>query len=163
MKGEVTSPVGESRTVVVERLRPRMKNPRALKTLSDDGVRLLDVALKAVEKANLSIPPEKFGIIVGLQKLSWAEEELAIARREGADHLQPLWLLKHLPNIPAAQIAIETGAHGICQTIMGKDSAAEAKALAARWLKRDEVEKVLLVLIHESAGGTSASARIVGK
>lgn len=160
---ETTSPAGESRVTVVERLRPRLKNPRALKTLNDDGVRLLDVALRAVAEAKLTLPSEKVGVIVGLRKLSWAETDLAIARQEGNDRLQPLWILKHLPNIPAAQIAIETGARGSSQTLISQDPAREAETLAHRWLQRCEVDTILIALIHENAQGVFASARILTK
>lgn len=134
-----------SRSEALELLRPRIKNPRALKTLSDDALGFMEAALAAKE---CGCTGERAGVIVALDRLSWGEKDLQDAQGDLRKNLQPLWLLKHLPNTPAAQIAIELGATGPCQTVIHSDHAVEqATTLAEDWLRRGEAERVLVLFV----------------
>jgi hypothetical protein len=62
----------------------------------------------------------------------------------------PLWLLEWLPNLPAAQLAIEIGAKGSVETLRPRPGArVEAESRAQRWMTRG-MEKIILV---EAIGG----------
>jgi hypothetical protein len=57
----------------------------------------------------------------------------------------PLWLLEWLPNLPAAQLAIEIGASGSVETLRPRPGArVEAEWRARRWITRG-MEKIILV------------------
>ena len=67
---------------------------------------------------------------------------------------QPLWLLECLPNLPAAQLAVEIGAKGPVETLRPRPSAGEeARQRVQRWLARG-IERVLIV--EATAGGAKA-------
>ena len=71
----------------------------------------------------------------------------------------PLWLLEWLPNLPAAQLAIEIGAKGSVETLRPRPGArAEAESRARRWMKRG-MEKIILV----EASGDGAEAAVLAK
>jgi 3-oxoacyl-[acyl-carrier-protein] synthase II len=86
------------------------------------------------------VDPERFGVDFGAGHISITPTELAEAAaacsnsqeafeftRWGEDSIGeicPLWLLKHLPNMPACHVAIEHDARGPNNTITSRDSSA---------------------------------------
>jgi hypothetical protein len=71
----------------------------------------------------------------------------------------PLWLLEWLPNLPAAQLAIEIGAKGSVETLRPRTGArSEAEWRARRWMTRG-MERIILV---EVIGG-GAEAVVLAK
>ena len=71
----------------------------------------------------------------------------------------PLWLLEWLPNLPAAQLAIEIGAKGSVETLRPRTGArAEAEWRARRWMTRG-MERIILVEVI----GDRAEAVVLAK
>jgi len=71
----------------------------------------------------------------------------------------PLWLLEWLPNLPAAQLAIEIGAKGSVETLRPRTGArSEAEWRARRWMTRG-MERIILVEVI----GDGAEAVVLAK
>jgi 3-oxoacyl-[acyl-carrier-protein] synthase II len=119
-------------------------------------VRTIQLAVAAARLASMdagltpgAVDPERLGVILGtgiipgdLNDLgpaayaSLSEEGMGIdlARwgREGLDLIPPMWMLNHVPNMPACHIAILHDARGPTNTIVQHDAAA-LMALIEAW------------------------------
>jgi len=112
------------------------------------------LAWKGVEK-EVSTDPRRVGILVVGVEGSWPEwlegkspAEIAALWRSKP----PLWLLECLPNLPAAQLAIEIGAKGPVESRQGR---AEDEEMIRTTLSRWQSRGVQTVLVVKSAGKTA--------
>ncbi|NJK93208.1 MAG: hypothetical protein HC904_16180 [Blastochloris sp.] len=89
--------------------------PKALKLMNDSTRLLLRAAARVVAEAGLdcSQASARRGIYL-LMTLPFADEELRALAGKGTNQIQhlqqnlaPLWLLKQLPNLPAAHLALQ--------------------------------------------------------
>lgn len=109
------------------------------------------LAWKAVENTK-STDPRRIGILVTGLDGSWPDwlegkspADIAALWRSKP----PLWLLECLPNLPAAQLAIEIGAKGPVESGRGRlDGEEMVERTLRRWLRRG----MRLVLVVRSAG-----------
>lgn len=109
------------------------------------------LAWKGVEKET-RIDPRRMGILVLGVEGSWPEwlegkspAEIAALWRSKP----PLWLLECLPNLPAAQLAIEIGAKG---PVESRRSRADDEETVRRTLERWQRRGLRAVLVVRSAG-----------
>jgi len=112
------------------------------------------LAWKGVEK-EIWADPRRVGILVVGVEGSWPEwlegkspAEIAALWRSKP----PLWLLECLPNLPAAQLAIEIGAKGPVESRRGR---AEGEEMVRRTLSRWQRRGVQTVLVVKLAGETA--------
>jgi len=112
------------------------------------------LAWKVVAKGICS-DPRHIGILVIGVEGAWPEwlegkspAEIAALWRS----MPPLWLLGCLPNLPAAQLAIEIGAKGPVESQRGREGDEET---VRRTLERWQQRGVQTVLVVESAGETA--------
>jgi hypothetical protein len=69
--------------------------------------------------------------------------------------LNPLWLLHHLPNMAAAQVAIQLGIRGPCVTVPFGDGI-NGLAYAEDLLNADEADEVLVLCVNVAQGEATA-------
>ena len=112
------------------------------------------LAWKGVEKG-FRPGPRQIGILVAGVEGSWPEwlegkgpAEIAARWRSKP----PLWLLECLPNLPAAQLAIEIGAKGPVESLRGRS---DDEKMVERTLRRWKRRGVQTVLMVRSAGETA--------
>lgn len=112
------------------------------------------LAWKGAEK-EISTDPRRVGILVVGVEGSWPEwlegkspAEIAALWRSKP----PLWLLECLPNLPAAQLAIEIGAKG---PVESRRSRADDEETVRRTLERWQRRGVRTVLVVRSTGETA--------
>jgi hypothetical protein len=116
------------------------------------------LAWQGVEKET-RIDPRRMGILVVGVEGSWprwlegkSPAEIAVRWRSKP----PLWLLECLPNLPAAQLAIEIGARGPVESRRSRaDDEERVKRTLARWQRRG-VRRVLVVRLN----GETAKAEV---
>ena len=139
-------------------VRPR----KSLKVMSRDIQLAFSAADQALIQAGIqpgTIDSERFGVVFGSDLIQPDPEETAIAYRncltdEGFDFskwgdksqtdIYPLWMLKHLPNMPACHIGIAFDARGPNNTItLGEVSGAAAAAEAVRVIERGQADVML--------------------
>ncbi|HVV98843.1 MAG TPA: beta-ketoacyl-[acyl-carrier-protein] synthase family protein [Planctomycetaceae bacterium] len=120
-----------------------LKHKKMLKVMSRDIQLGVSSAAMAMEDSGLEsgdFDPDRMGVEFGAGRISITPSELAEAAaacagrtesfeytRWGEDsmgNIAPLWLLKHLPNMPACHVAIEHDARGPNNTITSRDSSA---------------------------------------
>jgi 3-oxoacyl-[acyl-carrier-protein] synthase II len=147
-----------------DHVRPR----KSLKVMSREiqmAFAAADQAYAAAGHAAGSIDPERFGVVFGSDLIQPDPTETAAAfagctedgnfdfQRWGTAamrEIQPLWMLKHLPNMPACHIGIAVDARGPNNTItLGDVSSLSALAEAKSMIERGAVDGVL-------AGGTGS-------
>jgi len=112
------------------------------------------LAWKRAEKGSCA-DPRRVGILVFGVEGSWpgwlegkSPAEIAALWRSKP----PLWLLECLPNLPAAQLAIEIGAKG---PVESRRSRADDEEMVKRTLDRWQRRGVQAVLLVKSAGETA--------
>ena len=112
------------------------------------------LAWKGVEKESCT-DPRRMGILVVGVEGSWPDwlkgkspAEIAALWRSKP----PLWLLESLPNLPAAQLAIEIGAKG---PVESRRSRADIEEMVRRTLSRWQRRGVQTVLVVRSTGETA--------
>ena len=144
------------------RVRPR----KSLKVMSRDiqlGFAAADEAYTHADIAAGAIDPERFGVVFGSDLIQPDPLESAAGYRrstvdgvfdfslwgEGAmQEVYPLWMLKHLPNMPACHIGIAFDARGPNNTItLGEVSSLSAIGEAMRVIARGQADLMF-------AGGT---------
>lgn len=119
-----------------------IREKKMLKVMSRDiqlGVSAASLAMGDARLGLNAIDPERIGVEFGAGHISITPQELADAAqycsgdnkfeydRWGQDsmgQIAPLWLLKHLPNMPACHVAIEHDARGPNNTITCRDASA---------------------------------------
>ena len=161
LSGEAGKPVlGRFRRVaeavwpVREGLEDPWANAKAGRWMGRAGQRVVRAGLlawKGMEKASCA-DPRQIGILVAGVEGSWPEwlegkspAEIAALWRSKP----PLWLLECLPNLPAAQLAIEIGAKG---PVESRRSRADDEETVRRTLERWQRRGVQTVLVVRSAG-----------
>ena len=114
---------------------------RLVKTMSRDSQLGVSSAVLAMTDADLEagdVDPDRLGVIFGAGRMSTTPQELADAVRacsgsggfqpglwnEAMGQISPLWLLRQLPNMPAAHVSIEFDARGPNNTITSRDASA---------------------------------------
>ena len=147
-----------------EHVRPR----KSLKVMSREiqmAFAAADQAYVASGHAPHSIDPERFGVVFGSDLIQPDPTETAAAFAGCIDEgnfefglwgdaamreIQPLWMLKHLPNMPACHIGIAIDARGPNNTItLGDVSSLSALAEAKGVIERGAADAAL-------AGGTGS-------
>jgi 3-oxoacyl-[acyl-carrier-protein] synthase II len=147
-----------------QHVRPR----KSLKVMSREiqmAFAAADQAFAAAGHAPHSLDPERLGVVFGSDLIQPDPTETAAAfagciadggfefDRWGTAamrEIQPLWMLKHLPNMPACHIGIAIDARGPNNTItLGDVSSLSALAEAKSMIERGAVDAVL-------AGGTGS-------
>ncbi len=119
-----------------------IRQKKMLKVMSRDiqlGVSSASLAMKDARLGLGMMDPERLGVEFGSGHISITPDELAEAASACSDQSQfeytrwgedsmgqiaPLWLLKHLPNMPACHVAIEHDARGPNNTITCRDASA---------------------------------------
>ena len=161
LSGEAGKPVlGRFRRVaeavwpVREGLEDPWANAKAGRWMGRAGQRVVRAGLlawKGMEKASCA-DPRQIGILVAGVEGSWPEwlegkspAEIAALWRSKP----PLWLLECLPNLPAAQLAIEIGAKG---PVESRRSRADDEETVRRTLERWQRRGVRAVLVVRAAG-----------
>lgn len=140
-------------------------NKKFLKVMSRDiqlGVAAASMAMKDAGLPPGSVEPERLGVDFGAGHISTTHGELADAARsfaedvedgrslsrfaaDGLSDIEPLWLLKQLPNMPACHVAIEHDARGPNNTITACESSALlALAEAIRVIQRDAADVMIV-------------------
>ncbi len=112
------------------------------------------LAWEGVEK-DKSADPRRVGILVVGVEGSWPEwlEGKSPAEIAGLWRTKPpLWLLECLPNLSAAQLAIQIGAKG---PVESRRSRADIEGMVRRTLSRWQRRGVRTVLVVRSAGETA--------
>ena len=146
-------------------VRPR----KSLKVMSRDiqfGFAAADLAMADAGVASEHLDPERFGVVFGNDMIYADLDDLETTYRRAKtaagtfsydqwseaiqEELQPLWLLKHLPNMTASHIAIAQDARGPNNTIvLGDVSSLLAVSEAATVIQRGWADVML-------AGGTGS-------
>ncbi len=118
-------------------------------------------SLEAFEDAGLksdSLDPERLGVCLGTGQGGSASIEEGAARlyERGPGRVPPLTIVKVLPNIGAANVAIAVGATGPCQCIVTACAAGtDAIGTAFRWIREGHADVVF-------AGGSEAPVTRLG-
>ena len=141
-----------------------LRDRKFLKVMSR-GVQLgVSAAALAVQDSNLShgdVDPDRFGVSFGAGRITTSPEEIADAVRKTAEdeehadytrwgedsmgRIAPLWLLRRLPNMPAAHVSIDHDARGPNNTITCRDSSALlALAEACRVIERGSADCMIV-------------------
>lgn len=139
-------------------VRPR----KSLKVMSRDIQLAFSAADQALIQAKIepgSVDGERFGVVFGSDLIQPDPEETASAYRacltdadfdfgrwgtESQREIYPLWMLKHLPNMPACHIGIYFDARGPNNTItLGEVSSISAAAEAGRVIERGLADVML--------------------
>lgn len=139
---------------------------KALKVMSREIQLGATAALLAAADARLAdsgVDPDRVGVVFGTDLIQCDPEEVTAAFRrclvDGQFHfdrwgtaaleeIHPLWLLRHLPNMPACHIAIAHDARGPNNSItLGEVSSLLAVAEAVRTIERGQADVMF-------AGGT---------
>lgn len=132
-------------------------NAKAGRWMAPEGqtvVRAGLLAWKAVEKESGANPRQVGILVVGVEGRwpEWLEgkspAEIAALWRSKP----PLWLLECLPNLPAAQLAIEIGAKG---PVESRRSRADIEEMVRRTLSRWQRRGVRTVLVVRSTSETA--------
>ena len=140
-----------------------IREKKMLKVMSRDiqlGVSAASLAMGDARLGLNAIDPERLGVEFGAGHISITPHQLADAAlacgggndfdpsQWGADsmgQIAPLWLLKHLPNMPACHVAIEHDARGPNNTITCRDaSALLALDEAVRVIQRGAADAMLV-------------------
>jgi 3-oxoacyl-[acyl-carrier-protein] synthase II len=136
---------------------------KSLKMMSREIAMGVAAAQKALSDANLAqggFDPDRSGVIYGMDHILTMPEEFAagIARctdgegrfhleqwgNEGLGEVNPLWLLKYLPNMPASHIAIFNEMRGPNNSLTLREAAANlAVAEAARIIARGAADMMI--------------------
>ena len=132
---------------------------KSLKVMSREIQMAVSAATLAVQEAGLdttTLDPERFGVVFGADMMYSDPEEMGPAfaacvvdgqfdfslwAERAFAEMNPLWLLKYLPNMPACHIAIGMDARGPNNTItQGEASTLLALAEAQRLIERGAVD-----------------------
>jgi 3-oxoacyl-[acyl-carrier-protein] synthase II len=116
--------------------------------------RLLGATLEALAAAALGTPAgPRCGLCIGMASSSLGSGAVRMAEATSPEepklealsrNLPPLWMLTWLPNMAAAQIAIQTGASGPSHTFTSKSSLdVEAHTLALEWVACGAADAVI--------------------
>lgn len=146
-----------------------VKPRKSLKVMSRDiqlAFAAADQSWTAAGLAAGSFDPDRLGVVFGSDLIHPDPEEMYAAYRQCLDatrefdgkrwgdaalrEIYPLWMLKHLPNMPACHIGISIDARGPNNTItLGEVSSAAAFAEALQTIRRGRADVML-------AGGTGS-------
>ena len=124
------------------------------------GVTAAGMAMDDASLASGQIDPPRLGVVFGCGRISSRPEELVEAAsqsfvddvveftrwgEDGLGKIAPLWLLRHLPNMPACHVAIEHDAQGPNNTITCRDaSALLALGEAVRVIERGAADAMIV-------------------
>ena len=144
---------------------PRLKKAfqKSLKYMARDIQLAVSAAMSAVKDAGLAdggVDPTRFGVDLGAGLISTELDELAPAiahasegsgsfdydvwGREGIPIIQPLWLLKYLPNMLATHISILIDCQAASNTITEAEAAANlAIGEASRIIERNRADVMI--------------------
>jgi len=146
--------VAEAVWPVQEAVEDPWANAKAGRWMAAAGQSVVRAGLLAWKgaKKEVSTDPRRIGILVVGVEGSWPEwlegkrpAEIAALWRSKP----PLWLLECLPNLPAAQLAIEIGAKGPVESQRGREGEEETvRRTLERWQRRG----VRTVLVVRSVG-----------
>lgn len=119
-----------------------LRRPKAWKAMEVRARLLLLASFRAADAAGgFSGWEESGGIAV---EVGATPEQRVVSFRD----LDPLWLLRQLPNMPAAHLAIESSWKGPCQTFAAGNASRQldgpAGEQARRWLWRGEARRVVV-------------------
>lgn len=140
-----------------------IRHKKMLKVMSRDiqlGVSAASLAMSDADFGSHMVDPERLGVEFGAGHISITPQELTEAAATCTDEAQfeytrwgedsmgqiaPLWLLKHLPNMPACHVAIEHDARGPNNTITCRDaSALLALDEAVRVIQRGSADAMIV-------------------
>jgi 3-oxoacyl-[acyl-carrier-protein] synthase II len=140
-----------------------IQHKKMLKVMSRDiqlGVSAAGLAMTDAKLGLNGIDPERLGVEFGAGHISITPTELSEAAASCTDEdrfeftrwgedsmgqIAPLWLLKHLPNMPACHVAIEHDARGPNNTITCRDaSALLALDEAVRVIQRGSADAMIV-------------------
>ena len=140
-----------------------IKQRKMLKVMSRDIQLGVSSASMAMDDAGLlrgDVDPNRLGVDFGSGHISITPSELAEAATSCVDedrfewtrwgegsigNIAPLWLLKHLPNMPACHVSIEHDARGPNNTITCREaSALLALEEAVRTIERDAADVMIV-------------------
>jgi 3-oxoacyl-[acyl-carrier-protein] synthase II len=120
----------------------------ALQALSDGRFQAESLDLERVGVCfgadNVSLNPEDF--LSAIRKCCDDQDQFHFERwgSEGLEEIDPLWLLRCLPNMPACHIAITSGLRGPCVTITQRENSANlALAEACAMIANEEADLVV--------------------
>ena len=132
-------------------------NAKAARWMSLPGQTVVRAGLLAWKKSGQTAPqdPRCLGILVSGVEGAWPDWLQGKGPAEIAGEWRsrpPLWLLECLPNLPAAQLAIEIGAKGPVESRRGRP---EDERTTERTLRRWQQRGVRMVLVVRLAGGAA--------
>jgi 3-oxoacyl-(acyl-carrier-protein) synthase len=120
-----------------------LRAPKAWKAMETRARLLFLASFRAADAAGGFLGWEEDGGIA--VEVGTSTEQALVPFRD----LDPLWLLRQLPNMPAAHLAIESGWKGPCQTFAAGNASRRLEGGAAadqarRWLRRGEARRVVV-------------------
>ncbi len=144
--------------------RDHLRDLKFLKVMSRGmqlGVSSASLAMKDSGIGDGDIDPERLGVSFGAGRISTTPDEVADAvekssenegqfrytrwGEDGMGSIAPLWLLRRLPNMPAAHVSIDHDARGPNNTITCRDSSALlALAEATRIIERGAADCMIV-------------------
>ena len=139
-------------------LRMDSKEAKKMDRFSQFAVYAAQEALEDSGLKNDSLNPERLGVCLGTGQGGSASIEEGAARlyERGPGRVPPLTVIKVLPNIGAANVAISLGATGPCQCIVTACAAGtDAIGTGLRWIQEGHADVVF-------AGGSEASITRLG-
>ena len=136
-------------------------NAKAARWMAPGGQAVVRAGLLAWKglPSGQKVPPRKKGILVIGVEGTWPEWLKGKSPGDVAQEWRskpPLWLLECLPNLPAAQLAIEMGVKGPVESRRGRaEDAAAIQRILKRWSGRG-IRQVLVVRLN----GEEAQAEV---
>jgi 3-oxoacyl-(acyl-carrier-protein) synthase len=143
---EVSLPAGTPLT-----LPPEIKKYKALRLMNENARRTLMAILQASSQAGLDLTAHSAtrALVVGVGNYDPLPGELgATTPAELRQNTHPLWLLKTLPNMPAAHFAILTKSGGPSHTVANNE---QAQRLAQDLITNGEADTVICADIATAA------------
>ena len=121
--------------------------------VGEKGAAMVWAGLRAWGKGQMGqVEGRRVGVIGVVEGGSWPEWLEGMSTKDVAESWRersPLWLLEKLPNLAAAQLAVEIGARGPVETVREKKGVREdAERRIQRWGRRG-VEWAVLICITE--------------
>ena len=121
--------------------------------LGEKGAAMVRAGLRAWGEGQMGqVEGRKVGVIGVVEGGSWPEWLEGMSPKDVAENWRersPLWLLEKLPNLAAAQLAVEIGARGPVETVREKKGVREdVERRIQRWGRRG-VEWAVLICITE--------------
>lgn len=142
--------------------RDHLRDVKFLKVMSRGmqlGVSAASLAMRDAALADGDVDPDRLGVSFGAGRISTTPNEVSGAVHKSNDNeeshtrwgedsmgrIAPLWLLRRLPNMPAAHVSIDHNARGPNNTITCRDSSALlALAEATRVIERGSADCMIV-------------------